>query len=127
MNLSVMNSGTTFGALKPLGEYKGPILKLTKADKEKIAKYEKQIAQLDIEIMKLNNYAQSRGTGVNHVKNFTVEEYGSDYFNDQLFNLADNIDSLKKMIKQIKMNRLEKQKAKLTKKAQNAGNLDVNG
>ena len=105
MNLSVMNSGTTFGALKPLGEYKGPILKLTKADKEKIAKYEKQIAQLDIEIMKLNNYAQSRGTGVNHVKNFTVEEYGSDYFNDQLFNLADNIDSLKKMIKQIKMNR----------------------
>ena len=127
MNLLVMNSGTTFGALKPLGEYKGPILKLTKADKEKIAKYEKQIAQLDIEIMKLNNYAQSRGTGVNHVKNFTVEEYDSDYFNDQLFNLADNIDSLKKMIKQIKMNRLEKQKAKLAKKAQNAGNLDVNG
>lgn len=127
MNLAVMNSGTTFGALKPLSEYKGPILKLTKADKEKIAKYEKQIAQLDIEMMKLNNYAESRGTGVNHVKNFTVEEYGSNYFTDQLFSLGAKIDSLKKMIKQIKMNRLEKQKAKLAKKAQNAGNLDING
>ena len=127
MNLSVMNGGTTFRALKPLSEYKGPILKLTKADKEKIAKYEKQIAQLDIEMMKLNDYAQSRGTGVNHVKNFTVEEYGSNYFTDQLFSLSAKIDSLKKMIKQIKMNRLEKQNAKLAKKAQNAGNLDVNG
>ena len=29
--------------------------------------------------------------------------------------------------KEKEMNRLEKQKAKLTKKAQNAGNLDVNG
>ena len=127
MNLSVMNGGTTFRALKPLSEYKGPILKLTKADKEKIAKYEKQIAQLDIEMMKLNDYAQSRGTGVNHVKNFTVEEYGSNYFADQLFSLDAKIDSLKKMIKQIKMNRLEKQKSKLAKKAQNAGNLDING
>lgn len=36
-----MNSGTTFGALKPLSEYKGPILKLTKADKEKNCKIRK--------------------------------------------------------------------------------------
>lgn len=127
MNLSVMNSATTFGALKPLGEYKGPILKLTKGDKEKIAKYEKQIAQLDIERMKLHDYARLRGNAVTHVKNFTVEEYSSNYFADQLFSLDAKIDSLKDMIKQIKMNRLEKQKAKLAKKAQNAGNLDING
>lgn len=127
MNLSVMNSGTTFGALKPLGEYKGPILKLTKGDKEKIAKYEKQIAQLDIERMKLCDYSGSRGKGVNHVKNFTVEEYSSDYFHEQLLKLDDAIDLLQKMVKQIKMNRLEKQKARLAKKAQKAGNLDING
>ena len=40
----------------PLSQYKGPVLKLTKGDKEKIAVLENSIASLEIELYKLSKY-----------------------------------------------------------------------
>ncbi len=86
--------------LSPLSEYSGTVLKLTKKDKAEIAKLESSIAQLECDIYDINKQ-------IGKPKVYTGREY---YFLAKLDRIEVYIKDFKEAIKQIKINRLNKQK-----------------
>lgn len=92
--------------LKPLSEYQGPVLKLTKKEKTEIAKLETQIAQLRCD---LYDVEKKRGTG-------RIPWAKEDFFIKLKDDIYYKIEKLQNIITEIKTNRLNKQKAKLDKK-----------
>ena len=94
------NRNMSFKALVPIEQYKGTILKLTKNEKEKIAKYEHQIGALELERIHIIN----RSLKTRH--NAPLENY----YSSRLLKLESQIEILKDMIKKIKLDRLSKQK-----------------
>ena len=98
---SLNTTDLTFQALIPKDQYKGPILKLTKKEKEQISKYEHQIGGLELELNKLGEFvAKAR-------HNAAV----GDYYSDIMGKIETQIRYLKELIKEIKINRLNKQKS----------------
>ena len=102
MNLSVNSYGLNFNGAKrliPLSKYKGPILKLTEADKVEIAKCRQQIADLELDLNKLE-LLERRSTS-------SRETF---YYFDKIQQYLFAIDELKSRIENIKIARLNKQK-----------------
>ncbi len=92
--------------LKPISEYKGPILKLTAKEKSEIAIIESKISELEVELIKLDKSWKN-------IKKPSDNQ--QDYYSDKFYSINTWIESLRKSIKEIKMQRLEKQKAALKK------------
>lgn len=86
--------------LKPLSEYKGPILKLTQNEKEQIKSMEFQIAGYELELEKLKMKSSS-------VKRISSEKT---YYNDKIWDITRLIEELRQAIKDIKIKRLNIQK-----------------
>ena len=84
---------------KPVSEYKGPILKLTQKDKEEIAKCQKAIASLECDVYDIDKrLCQS-----------SLTSGQKEYFYQKLIHLDYHIERLKDAIRDIKINRLQKQ------------------
>ncbi|MDY6309803.1 MAG: hypothetical protein SPL73_07710 [Cyanobacteriota bacterium] len=90
---------TSFGALVPLKDYKGEILKLTKAEKERIAALEQSITELDIERAQ---YIFLEGKYIGRSISYT--------YHHKADHLSWEIDNLRDEIKAIKTNRLNARK-----------------
>ena len=102
MNLSVNSYGLNFGGAKkliPLSKYKGPILKLTEADKAEISRCRQRLADLELNLHKLE--AQEKKS------TSTRESY---YYFDEIQKYLFDIDTLRTRIENIKIARLNKQK-----------------
>ena len=108
MNISFSTPQTSFTAKKliPLSQYKGPVLKLTKTDKEKIAVLENSIAALEIELYSISKYQRKK-----------ISEKQKFLSDSAQMHLDARIRLLRQEIQDIKMNRLNKQRA----------NLDIKG
>ena len=92
--------------LVPKSQYNGVVLKLTKTDKEKIAKLHKQKADYELELNKLIELGQK-------IKIACKEKIA---INHRIFFMERNIQIVEDMIKNIKTSRLAKQITKLSKK-----------
>ena len=99
MNIMFSNQ-IAFNGMIPLKKYKGPILKLTNEETAKIAVLQENINNAAMEIYNLN-----RMFGGKHL---TVSQ--RDYYLNKLYSLEACINELKQMIREIKINRLNKQK-----------------
>ena len=90
--------------LKPLSEYKGPILKLTSKEQERITKLNQKISELEVDLISIEKKLNK------NPKIITKE-------NVILTKLKQEADAkilmLKKIIKDIKINRLNIQKKEL--------------
>lgn len=93
------------GRLVPLKDFKGPILKLTKKDKEQISQIEAHIQQYEQELIKLESCW-------NAARNTRKE----DSYDAKIKKLESFVAEARMLIENIKINRLNKQKAKLAKK-----------
>ncbi len=93
-------SNVQFRGMVPVTDYKGPVLKLTENDIEKINKLQNSISQLEFEIYGINKLLE--------YKRLTPNELN--YYYNKLDILDYQIRSLKESIKQIKVNRLNIQK-----------------
>lgn len=103
MNISVNTYNCNFQADKrliPLAQYKGPILKLTRNDKAKIAQYRKTISSLELDTYKLEALAK---------KSKSAKE--TSYFFDKIQRTLFEIEKLREKIREIKIARFNKQKA----------------
>lgn len=107
MNNRITNSPNFTRNLVPANEYKGPILKLTKADKEKIKLLQKQKACYELELETLIKYS-------NKIKIMCAEGLR---LHHKIFSMENNIRIVEDMIKEIKTSRLAKQIKKLSTKA----------
>lgn len=108
MNLSILSQSINpnfNGKLIPLNEYKGPILKLTKTDKAKIAQLQEKLNDADYELAKINDL---------YKKNYRNSS-NRNYFEGIIGKLEATIDELKTAIKEIKINRIQKQRARQNK------------
>ena len=94
-----------FRGLIPLSEYKGPILKLTKKEKELIAHYTQKKSLIELEIMKLRSVYD----------NYKIHNIDSDWYEDKMGSLILQRDYLADLINEIKVNRLNKQKLSSSK------------
>ena len=99
-----ISSNQTFTALVPKSEYKGPILKLTAKDKEKISKLVSQKSELLFEINFLEKMLNKKKTLVE-----------SSNLLNRIGTLEFRIKEIDETIKSIKTTRLEKQQGKLKK------------
>ena len=108
MQINITSVGLNMNGrnLRPLSEYQGPILKLTTAEKSRIAKLEETISDLRFEIHALEKK-------IIKPRMRTMQE---NFYYGQIEHLESWISSLKKEIKQIKINRFNKQKETLAKK-----------
>lgn len=107
VQINLRSNNITFSAnrkLIPLSQYKGVILKLTRQDKEKIAIYEKKIAEFIIECVKLTNLLKKYA-------HHPIYEY----YDNQIFHLECCIQDLRAAIAKIKADRMKKQMAKARK------------
>jgi TolA-binding protein len=98
--MKIQNTTQPFtGKLTPLNEYKGPILKLTKADKKEIAILQKEIIEAETKIYDLK-------------KSFKENQYSKiqDWYAQSIGFLEQRIVALKSNIKEIKVQRLKMQK-----------------
>ena len=93
----------TFKGYVPLSEYKGTILKLTKKDKEEIAKLQKIINEYEADI-----YENKRNKSLKK-KCTERDEFG---FFIRHTKTGEKIDTLRNKISEIKKNRLQKQQEK---------------
>ena len=99
--LIIQNYNTNFKAnLIPKSEYKGIILKLTKADKEKIHALQTKKAEIELDLSCIQKH-------INKIKITTPE---SIRLQDKYFTLEERIHEIENMIKKIKIDRLNKQK-----------------
>lgn len=98
-------SNQNFKAKVPLSEYKGVILKLTKKDKEKIAKLIEERTLLEFELSFIDKMLDKKKTII-----------GCSSLANRKFKLEAFIDDITNQIKEIKINRLNKQKARAEKK-----------
>ncbi len=111
------------GKLVPKSDYKGLILKLTPKDKKRISELEKAKGQIDLERIKLYNLILESASTTRCGGN-SVQSYASDYYSDKLGGLDVEIGKINEAIKQIKIDRFNKQKARLAKKN---GGFDIQG
>ena len=95
-------ANTNFKAKIPLSEYRGVILKLTPKDKKKIAELGSKKADLELELHSIERLLE---------KKKTIIESSSLFYRRE--KILGEISTLEQMIKDIKISRLEKQKAKL--------------
>ena len=107
MNINKINysESLTFkhtGKLIPIDKYKGPILKLTELDKEKITQYQDSITSLELNISKFQDFLRKRHNANN-----------ASYYYDKISRCEYEIDRLKKLIRDIKINRIKIQKEQL--------------
>lgn len=91
-----------FKGLVPIKNYKGPILKLTEAEQTKIKAIQDNITQLEIELFNLQSFYKN--------KKFQTREL--EYFIDKEYKIKDQIEEFKNIIRDIKINSLNKQKTK---------------
>ncbi len=92
-------SQISFGHLIPKKDYKGTVLKLTKEDKAKIAVLQKNISDLEYELYRLCRYFE-----------YKKPNPDSDYFYIKADSIRTEIEMLKEEIRNIKTERLKKQK-----------------
>ena len=104
LTISTTNS---FQALVPLSDYKGPILKLTKKDKEQIAEIQRQINQYTVDSYEHQRYRDLKKTWT---------EKDQFLYNIKGMSRSINIDLLLKKIEDIKLARLKKQQEAKNKK-----------
>ena len=83
--------------LVPLSEYKGPVLKLTEADKEKIAEIRDFIIKLEMEIFKLERYHK-------------FAKYTNKVYDDIICTLKHGIEAASEEIREIKIARMQQQR-----------------
>lgn len=108
-----MGGGMKIQKLVPLSEHKGPILKLTEKDNEKIADIQKKIIEHDQEIYNCKKY-------FNNKRRMSYSE--RDYLHDRIESLEIAINNLLEEIRQIKISRFQKQQRLYNKK-----HLDIQG
>lgn len=96
----------TFQGFIPLSEYKGPILKLTKKDKELIANYLHEKSLIELEIMQLKSI----------YSNYKIQNIDSSWYEDKVLQLVLKRDEIDNLINEVKVNRLNKQKLAAAKK-----------
>ena len=84
--------------LVPLSDYKGPILKLSAKDKERINILQKQITEKELDLYKLNLCKKQSSNN----KNLYY------YYCSKILDIHTEISYLLKKIKEIKVSRLEK-------------------
>ena len=99
-------STTMFQGYIPLSEYKGPILKLTKKDKELIAHYIQEKSFIELEIMKLRSVYD----------NYKIHNIDSEWYSNKMGSLILQRDNIDKLIQEVKINRINKQKLASKKK-----------
>ena len=90
----------------PLSEYKGPILKLTKKDKELIAHYIHEKSLIELEIVKLRSVYDS----------YKIHNIDSEWYADKMGSLVLQRDNIDKLIQEVKTNRINQQKLAASKK-----------
>ena len=88
--------------LIPLGQHKGPILKLTKREKSEIAILEKELAEKIASACKFRSYIQNSNLSIDMKRNYY----------SKLWDIEMDIDILKNKIREIKVNRYNHQKNK---------------
>lgn len=88
--------------LKPLSDFNGPVLKLTKEDIKKIEILRRVLANYELQAFKIRSCMNP--------KNNERLRY---YYNDQLVHISMKIEEVKKQIKYIKVERYRKQKEAL--------------
>ncbi len=93
-------SPIAFNGLVPLKKYKGPLLKLTKAEETKIAALQANINELEIELYNIDKFCSTR-----HLT-YGQENY---YFN-KIDIINTHIRELKEEIRKIKINSLKNTK-----------------
>ena len=93
-------SPISFNGLVPLKKYKGPLLKLTKAEETKIAALQANINELEIELYNIDKFCSTR-----HLT-YGQENY---YFN-KIDIINTHIRELKEEIRKIKINSLKNTK-----------------
>ncbi len=109
--LSLNNTQTpTSKGLVPMSDFKGPVLKLTKKEKERIAKLEQAILDNEHELYLMSRYRDLK-------QNWTEKDQYVYSFGGLGYEL--NIKRLKSEIQRIKLNRINKQRENATKKAAN--------
>lgn len=94
----INQSFTTFQALVPLSEYKGPILKLTKSDKAKIKELSNTKASLELDLYNIENILKE--------KKLASE---LNWYNNLYDSILYKIEYLNEQIKQIKIDRKNQQ------------------
>lgn len=111
MNITIAQSNINIrGNLKPLKDYKGIILKLTDADKQRIEQFQKAITQYTFELMQIDKAYKKTSSG----------SPKSTFLTDEIIRIQHRINMAHEAIRQIKINRFNEQKAKLGQ------NLDTN-
>lgn len=87
--------------LKPLSEYSGVILRLTDKEKKEISELRAAIARLECDLYDLHKNVKTR-----------MPQTKLNYFWNKIIVCEGKIDTLKATIREIMVNRLNKQKAK---------------
>lgn len=93
----------SFTGLVPLKKYNGPLLQLTKSEKTKIAALQDNISRLEIDLYRINKFYAG--------KHLTTQQ-NNNYFN-KINTINVKIDELKRLIREIKTNRLNIQKKEI--------------
>ncbi len=99
-------SYTNFQAKVPLSEYKGPVLKLTKPDIKKIDKLKNTRFQYEMELIDIDKLLAN--------KKISVAQYN--FLMNKKAKIEAYIEDIILAIREIKINRLNIQKSKLTNK-----------
>ena len=96
----------SFNSLIPRSEFKGPILKLTKKEKAKIAELMDKKSELELELVQVNNRLEK------NQKTITKEWRQLSIVSSKL---EGAISTIEKQIREIKIKRFNKQKLKENK------------
>lgn len=97
------NKNIMFGALVPINDYKGPLLKLTASEEKKIAELQQSISNIECELYKLYQIFKRKDLS-------NSERY---FYNNRIYSLELNKETLVEEIRQIKQTRLSLQKARV--------------
>lgn len=90
-----------FRGLVPIKKYKGPILKLTDIEKQKIKNLQEQITQLELELYNLQKFYLSKKLPTKNIN----------YFLDKEYNIKCQIEDYNNQIRNIKISNINAQKA----------------
>lgn len=90
-----------FRGLVPIKKYKGPILKLTDIEKQKIKNLQEQITQLELELYNLQKFYLSKKLPTKNIN----------YFLDKEYNIKCQIEDYNNQIRNIKISNTNAQKA----------------
>ena len=95
-----ISQSVNFQGFIPLKQYKGPVLKLTKDEESKISILQANINNFEIELYQLGKIFDG--------KNLSTSQ--ANYYFNKVENINSQIKDLKRMIREIKINRLNIQK-----------------